>query len=332
MIKNKNIKVFASSEFPEIGLQLLNKAGFTVKSWKENKPISKEELINRLQDFHVLFCTSTIKIDKEFLDACTHLDMISQFAAGYDNVDVLEATKLGIPIGYTPNAMSDATADIAFGLMIATARNMFFMHNTIPKGEWGNFNPKANLGIELKNKTIGILGLGRIGIEMAKRCKGAYNMNILYHNRNPNLTYEEELNAKFVDFDTLLEHSDIISVHCSLNEKTRGIFNKAAFKKMKSTSIFINTSRGQVHNENDLTEALKSGEIWGAGLDVTDPEPMRFDNPLLTLKNVTVLPHIGSATVEARNEMSRLAALNIIEFYKYKKMPHIINPNAVKNN
>jgi glyoxylate reductase len=243
----------------------------------------------------------------------------------------LEATKLGIPIGYTPNAMSNATADIAFGLMIATARNMFYMHNTISKGEWGHFKPKANLGIELKNKTLGVFGLGRIGIEMAKRCKGAYNMNVLYHNRKPIGNDEMDLNAKFVDFDSLLQDSDIISVHCSLSAFTREIFNKKAFKKMRSTSIFINTSRGKVHHEKDLIEALRTNEIWGAGLDVTDPEPMRSDNPLLTMKNVTVLPHVGSATIEARDEMSRLAAVNIIAYFKNKKIPHLISPKAIKN-
>src|SRR5690606_33045899 len=197
------------------------------------------------------------------------------------------------------------------------------------KGEWTYFKPKANLGIELKNKTLGIFGLGRIGIEMAKRCKGAYNMDIIYTNSKPNLDAEKEIDARYVDFQTLLLESDVISVHSSLNKQTEGIFNKDAFSKMKPTSIFINTSRGMVHNELDLIEALNTNSIWGAGLDVTNPEPMLPNNPLLEMENVCVLPHIGSATIEARNDMARLAATNIIEYYKNNNVPHIINPEVL---
>ncbi|MCP4673873.1 MAG: D-glycerate dehydrogenase, partial [Desulfobacula sp.] len=260
---------------------------------------------------------------------CSHLKIISQYAVGYDNIDILEATKIGIPIGYTPDAMSDATADTAFGLMIAVSRKMFYLHKTILNKQWSYFRPTANLGFELKNKTLGILGMGRIGMEMAKRCKGAYNMDIIYHNRKINHAAQKKFNATSVSFDDLLGLSDIISVHCSLNDQTKGIFNKSAFSRMKQSAIFINTSRGLVHNETDLIEALNSSKIWGAGLDVTDPEPMESDNPLLSMENVAVLPHIGSGTMEARDEMARLAALNIIEFYKNKKVPNIVNPEVL---
>jgi glyoxylate reductase len=218
--------------------------------------------------------------------------------------------------------MSNATADIAFGLMIATAKKMFYMHKTIAKGEWDFFRPKANLGFELKNKTLGIFGLGRIGKEMSMRCRGAYNMNIIYHNRTPNTEAEKFLNANLVSFDELLKQSDVLSVHCSLTHETQGVFNKKIFSKMKPQSIFINTARGGIHNEKDLIEALEEGIIWGAGLDVTNPEPMDPKNPLLSMPNVSVLPQIGSATVEARNEMSRLAAMNVIEFYKNNHIPN----------
>jgi glyoxylate reductase len=156
-------------------------------------------------------------------------------------------------------------------------------------------------------------------------------MRILYHNRKPNPASELDLDAEYVDFRTLLRQSDVISVHCSLTEETKGIFNKEVFSQMKSTSIFINTSRGSVHNEADLIEALQSGMIWGAGLDVTNPEPMQPDNPLLQMENVSVLPHVGSATVETRDKMARLAAMNIIEFYKSKSIPHIVNPETLKH-
>ncbi|MDZ7775353.1 MAG: NAD(P)-dependent oxidoreductase [Bacteroidales bacterium] len=156
-----------------------------------------------------------------------------------NNIDIREATRLGIPVGFTPDAMTEATADIAFGLMIATARKMFYLHKTIIEGNWKTFTPTANLGIELKNKTIGIFGMGRIGTAMARRCKGAYNMDIIYHSRQQKPQAEQELGARKVDFETLLKNSDIISLHTSLNENTKGIFDKTAFAGMKNSALFI---------------------------------------------------------------------------------------------
>ncbi len=323
-----NIKVFITRDIPSVGIELLKMEGFNVSVWPNDWPIRQSELIEEAKKVNALLTLLNDTIDKNFLNECKHLDIISQFAAGYDNIDITEATRLGIPVGYAPGAMSDATADVAFGLMIATSRKMFYMHKTIGKGEWGYFRPKANLGIELKNKTLGIFGLGRIGMQMAIRCKGAYNMKIIYCNRKPNAD-AEHLGALHVSFEELLQQSDVLSVHCALTEETKGVFNKAAFAKMKPGSIFINTARGAIHNEPDLMDALNTGTIWGAGLDVTNPEPMNADNPLLSMPNVAVLPHIGSATVEARNEMSRLAAINIVEFYKNNKVPNIVNPETI---
>jgi glyoxylate reductase len=211
--------------------------------------------------------------------------------------------------------------------MLAASRKAFHLHKSIARREWTFFRPKAHLGIELKNKTLGIFGLGRIGLEMAKRCKGAYNMNIIYCNRSRNSLAEELLKARKASFDELLAQSDVISVHCSLNNETRGIFNISAFEKMKKNAIFINTARGPVHNEADLLEALQKNIIWGAGLDVTNPEPINPDNPLLSMENVAVLPHIGSATIEARDKMSLMCAENIIKGLRSERLPNIINPD-----
>lgn len=325
------IKIFITRDIPAIGIELLKKAGFKVSVWPHDRPMAAHELIEEGKKANALITITTDAINSYFLNECRNLGIISQFGAGVDNIDIAEATRLGIPLGNAPGAMSNATADIAFGLMIAVSRKFFYMHKTIAKGEWTHFRPKANLGMELKNKTLGIFGLGRIGFEMAKRCKGAYDMNILYTNRSPNEKAEKTLQAKKVSFNELLQQSDIISVHSVLSQETKGIFNKDVFEKMKPTSIFINTARGPVHNEPDLIEALNKGTIWGAGLDVTNPEPMKPDNPLLEMENVAVLPHIGSATIEARNEMSRLAAMNIIEFYRGNKIPNQINPQVLKN-
>ncbi|WP_139795749.1 2-hydroxyacid dehydrogenase [Desulfocicer vacuolatum] len=326
----KGKKILITRNFPDAGIKMLEEQGFCITLWDSKIPMTQPELIEKAKKHNAVFCTMTEKIDAHFLNECRHLEIISQFAVGYDNIDISEATRRGIPVGYTPNAMNQATADIAFGLMIATARKMFYTHNTISKDQWKTFQPKAFLGMELMNKTLGIVGMGRIGMEMAKRCRGAYDMEILYHNRSPNPVAQERFNARLTGFDQLLAKSDIVSVHCALTPETREMFNRAAFEKMKSSAIFINTARGMVHNETDLIHALETGQIWGAGLDVTNPEPMDKDNSLLSMENVCVLPHIGSATVESRNTMSIMAATNIIEFYRNGTMPTVVNPEVLK--
>jgi len=323
-------KILVTRAFPRVGIKMLEKEGFDITLWDSPVPMTQPELIEKAKQHHAIFCTMTEKIDAHFLNQCSHLDIISQFAVGYDNIDIPEATRLGIPVGFTPNAMNQATADIAFGLMIATARKMFHCHKTILKDQWKTFQPKAFRGMELMNKTLGIVGMGRIGMEVAKRCQGAYDMNILYHNRTPNPEAEQRFNARFTGFDDLLAQSDIVSVHCVLAPETREMFNREAFGKMKSSALFINTARGMIHNETDLIKALEQGDIWGAGLDVTSPEPMDKDNPLLSMENVCVLPHIGSATRESRDTMSIMAATNIIEFYHNGTVPTIVNPEVLK--
>ncbi|MEO6453186.1 MAG: D-glycerate dehydrogenase [Ginsengibacter sp.] len=329
--KPNEIKILLTRDIPAIGIELLQNEGFDVSVWPHDRPMNPEELLEGAMKVNALLTLSTDNhMDAKFLNQCKHLDIISQFAAGYDNIDIPEASRLGIPIGNTPGAMSDSTADIAFGLMIAVSRKMFYLHKSIAKGEWKAFQPKANLGIELKNKTLGVFGLGRIGMQMAIRCKGAYNMKIIYCKRKPNIEAEKLLEASFVSFDELLQQSDVLSVHSGLNDETRGIFNKDAFSKMRPNSIFINTARGGMHNEPDLLEALQAGTIWGAGLDVTNPEPIDANSPLLFMPNVAILPHVGSGTVESRNEMSRVAAMNIIEFYKNNNVPYIVNPGVME--
>lgn len=322
-------KVLVTRMFPDSGIQLLKKEGFDLTLWDRERPMTPEELIRDAGRHDALLCTLTEKIDSQFLNACSHLEIISQFAVGFDNIDVAAATALKIPVGYTPDAMSEATADIAFGLMIAVARKMFFNHRLILSGDWGYFNPTGFLGVELKGRTLGILGLGRIGKKMAQRCRGAYDMQVIYHNRKPAPETAKDLDARYVSFDELLARSDVLSVHCALTPETRQIFDFDAFKRMKKTAIFINTARGPVHNETDLLKAMQGKEILGAGLDVTDPEPMDRNHPLLLMENVCILPHIGSATHEARNQMSVMAAENIIEFYRSGKVPTIVNPQVL---
>ena len=322
------IKILVTRRFPDIGTDILTRQGFRLTQWPEERPMTYEELCSRVPGHHALFCTLTDRIDRDLIRANPQLQLISQFAVGYDNIDIEAATEAGIPVGFTPDVMSEATADIAFGLMIATARKMFYHHKRILEGGWQSFTPCGHLGMEMTGKTLGIFGMGRIGMKMARRCAGAYNMDVIYHSRSNHTDAEREFGAKKVSFDALLEQSDVISVHSVLSPETRGIFNAAAFERMKPSALFINTARGPVHNETDLQAALESGGIGGAGLDVTDPEPMDKAHPLLNMENVCILPHIGSGTREARDEMARLAAENIVAFYTTGRLVHTVNPEV----
>ncbi|MEO1011960.1 MAG: D-glycerate dehydrogenase [Bacteroidota bacterium] len=319
------MKVLVCLNIPESGPELLRQAGLEVDQWREDLPMSSETLNARAKHYEALLCTSNYTIDTEFLKQNRHLKIISQYAAGYDNIDVTAAVRYGIPIANAPNSMTDATADIAFGLLLAVSRKMFYMHRTISKGEWRHFRPQAHLGMELKGKTLGVFGMGKIGFEFAKRCRGAYDMPVLYCNRTQNNLAETQLNAKKVGFKELLRHSDVVSVHSALTSETHKRFDSRAFGLMKKEAIFINTARGGIHNEIDLIDSLRNGEIWGAGLDVTDPEPMHPDNPLLNMENVAVTPHIGSATVTARDRMSLYAAQNILACYRGEPIPYLVN-------
>ncbi|MEO8721503.1 MAG: D-glycerate dehydrogenase [Ginsengibacter sp.] len=322
------MKVFITRQIPEIGLINLQNAGIEILEWKEKRELTQPELIKYCKKCDALLSAGYNKIDAHFLNECKHLKVIALHSAGYDNVDIPEADRLRIPVGNTPGILSGSTADTAFLLMLAVSRKAFFLHKKIIRDDWKFFEPTANLGIDLSGKILGIYGLGNIGFEMAKRCIGAYNMKVIYHNRNKNYQAENELHAAYVSFDDLLKNSDVISVHANLSNETTNKFNKSAFEKMKRTSIFINTARGGIHNEEYLINALESKTIWGAGLDVTNPEPMKKDNPLLTMANVAVLPHIGSATFETRNEMSRIASENIIAGLEGKRIPFAVNPEV----
>lgn len=293
--------------------------------WEEERSLNGEELVKKLKDFDLLLNIGTTKLDQSIFENSKHLKGIALMSVGYDHVDIVSATKAKIPVSNTPDVLSGATADTAFLLMLAVSRDAFMHHKRIEKGDWKHFSPTANLGQELNGKTLGIFGLGRIGIEMAKKSIGAYGMKIIYHNRNRNTEAEQELNATYVSFEELLSQSDVISVHANLSEQTKGIFNRYAFKLMKSSAIFINTARGGLHDEEDLREALVNGQIWGVGLDVTNPEPMAKDNPLLNMQRVCILPHIGSATLETRVKMAQMASENIVAVAKGKQMPQVLD-------
>jgi glyoxylate reductase len=321
------MNIFITRIIHPAGVQLLEEAGFKVKQWSEKRKLSQSELIAECKEADALLSAGQ-QLNADFLKASKHLKVIALHSVGYDNIDIDTATELHIAVGNTPGVLSGATADTAFLLMIAAARNAFYMNRTIIEGKWDFFEPTANLGTDLSGGTLGIFGLGKIGIEMAKRCAGAFGMKILYHNRSHNEEAEKLLGAELVSFEELLNRSDVISVHTALTPETEGKFNMAAFKLMKPGAIFVNTARGSIHNEDDLIIALEQKIIWGAGLDVTNPEPMKPDSPLLKMPNVAVLPHIGSATEGTRKAMAELAAKNIIAGVNGQEIPYPVNPEV----
>ena len=321
------MNVFITRVIPEDIKQSIIDQGHEVKEWKEQRVMTDQELIEHCKDSDAILCISQ-KLDAKFFEKCSHLKVVATNSVGFDHIDIEKATALKIPIGNTPNVLSKATSDIAFLLMQTVARKALFWHKEILNGQWDFLDPFKDLGLDLQGKTLGIFGLGRIGLDLAKSAKGAFDMPIIYHNRHKNEDAEAEIDAKYVSFDELLAQSDVISVHANLNEENEGIFNMDAFEKMKSTAIFINTARGGLHNETDLLKALLEGVIWGAGLDVTNPEPMDRNNPLLEMKNAVVLPHIGSATLETRLAMVKLSIENILAGLKDERLPECVNPEV----
>lgn len=321
-------KVFISRRIPNKAIETLKSAGIEVKVWGSAIPPTKDELAEHTAQADALICMLSDAIDSDFLLKNKHLKVISNYAVGFNNIDITTATELGIPIGNTPDVLTEATADHAFTLMLSVARKILDSNRSISDGKWKNWEPMGFLGQDLRGRTLGIAGMGRIGQELARLCYDAFGMKILYFSNASKPEMDRKFGAKKVDFVDLLSQSDVISVHTSLNEKTKGIFDKKAFQQMKKSAIFINTSRGEVHNEADLTEALSNGEIWGAGLDVSNPEPMQHDNPLLMMQNVVITPHIASATIDTRANMAFIAAQNIIKGLKNEKLVGFVNPQV----
>jgi len=326
--ENRYMKVFINKIIPEEGLNLLREAGVEITMWQEERLLSREEVIKFCLDHDAFLNVSQKGVDADFFRQCSHLKVMALHSVGFDNVDVSAATRWKVPVGNTPGVLNRATAEIALLLMLTVSRKALYMHKKIAQGGWGISQPTQDLGIDLVGKTLGIVGLGRIGAELGRICKHALHMNIIYYNRGTNPEAENELGAVKVPFDELLAQSDVVSVHTALTPETKGMFGTEEFRKMKNSAIFINTARGAVHREAELTQALEQGLIWGVGLDVTDPEPMSKTNPLLSMENAVVFPHIGSSTTETRNAMSRLAAENIIAGLQGKRIPYPVNPEV----
>jgi glyoxylate reductase len=320
-------RVFVSRIIPAAGLDKI-RAACDAEVWPEPLPPPYDVLRDKVRDCEGLVSLLTDRIDAALLDAAPKLKVVSNFAVGFNNIDVAAATARGIAVGNTPGVLTDATADMAFALLICAARRIVEGHAYTLSGQWQTWEPLGHLGQDLAGRTLGVVGMGRIGYALARRCRLGWDMTVLYHDVHRNDKAETQLQARRVAFDTLLAQSDFVSVHTDLNDSTRGLFNAQSFRKMKRTAVFVNTARGPIVDENALYEALKDGVIFAAGLDVTDPEPPRLDNPLLTLPNCIVAPHIASATVGTRNAMAEICAANLLAGITGQKLPHGVNPEV----
>lgn len=321
--------VFITRKVSDEAINML-KEMFEVGIWDGDEPVSRERLMLEAEKADGLYVMLTDKIDKELLDKAKNLKVISTLAVGYDNIDIKTATEKGIVVTHTPGVLSNATADLTFGLLMDTARRLSEANRFLRDGEWKSWSPMLMAGQEIYGSTIGIIGMGRIGEAVAKRATG-FDMKILYHNRNRKPDVEETLGAEYRSLDDLLKESDFVVLLTPLTNETANLIGERELKLMKSSAIFINASRGATVDEEALYQALKNRTIWAAGLDVLRQEPIPMDHPFLTLDNVVLLPHIGSASIKTRNRMSMLAAEGVKDVLVGKEPQHVVNKEVLKN-
>jgi glyoxylate reductase len=300
-------KVLVTREIPEAGLQPLEDFDVTVLS---EAPPERDELLEAASGAEGVLSTVTEKIDGEFMDAAGDgLKVVANLAVGYDNVDVEAANERGVIVTNTPGVLDETTADVAFMLLLAAARRLGESERVLRAGRWEWWGPKLFMGPDVWGKKLGIVGLGRIGQAVARRAKG-FDMEILYYNRSRKEEAEQELGARYLGLDELLETADFVSIHTPLTEETQHLIGRAELEKMKSEAVLVNTSRGPVVDEDALADALAEGRIFAAGLDVYEEEP-KVHPKLLELENAVLAPHIGSGSIETRNKMAALAAENL---------------------
>lgn len=297
--------------------------------WPDELPPCRQAILEHVRGMDGLLCLLTDRIDAEVLEtAGPELKVISNHAVGVDNIDMHAATARRIPVGNTPGILTDATADMAFALLLAAARRVVEGNRLVKAGGWKTWSPDFMLGADLTGATLGIVGFGRIGRAVARRA-GGFGMRILFTDPAP-AAPEPGVTAVQVDLDTLLYESDFISLHTPLTEETRGLINSDSLGRMKPTAVLVNTSRGPVVDQEALYKALSAKRIFAAALDVTDPEPLPPESPLLTLDNCIVAPHIASASWRTRENMSRMAAENLIAGLKGEKLPNCVNPEVYR--
>jgi glyoxylate reductase len=314
-------KVFIARQLPRIAQERLDQvADYNIHPGK--LPPTREELLSGVQGCTGILCLLSDRIDAEVMDAAgPQLRVISNFAVGVNNIDISEAHRRGIAVGNTPDVLTEATADIAVALLLAASRNFRSAMQAARDGNWKTWEPLGWIGQDLDGKTIGIVGMGRIGQSVAKKMHAAWNMQVLYTSRSEKNHRGIPSNARRTTLDDLLKHSDFISLHVPLSEQTRHLISQPQLSLMKPSAVLVNTARGEIIDQNALVEALEQNRIFAAGLDVCTPEPLPLDHPLHRLPNCVLLPHIGSATYKTRDAMARRAADNLIAGLAGRPLP-----------
>ncbi len=307
-------KVFITRRLPFVAKEILQEK-FDVYGSDKNESYPNNMLSSIVADYDAVIATVSEKFDKSILEQKGNLKVISNYAVGLDNIDVKYAQSVGITVYNTPDVVTDSTADLTFAILLSLIRKISYASDFVKKDKWKAWDPELYLGEELSGKVFGILGFGKIGQAVAKRAAG-FGLDINYCNHSIK-SFDPSLKqiVKSTGLNELLETSDYLSIHLPLKDETKGFINKQTINKMKKKPIILNMARGDIVNTNDLIEALKAGKIRGAGLDVTSPEPLPGNNPLCHFHNCVVVPHIGTATQECRNNMARLAAQNIMNHF-----------------
>jgi glyoxylate reductase len=303
-------RVFVTRGLPGTAVDRLAEA-HEVDLWPDPDPPPREALLEHASPADALLTQLTDPVDATLLDAAPRLRAIANYAVGFDNIDILAATERGIPVGNTPDVLTETTAELAFALMLAVARRIVEADAYVRDGRWGPWRPDLLLGHDLNGSTLGIVGFGRIGRAVARRADG-FGMTAIHG----------------IPLDELLERSDFVSLHVPFTPQTRGLIGASELARMKPTAILVNTARGPIVDTNALAEALRDGAIGGAGLDVTDPEPLPGDHPLLAAPNLVVAPHIGSASHRTREAMADIAVENLLAALAGERMPHCANPEV----
>ncbi|MGA2973343.1 MAG: D-glycerate dehydrogenase [Candidatus Bathyarchaeia archaeon] len=294
------------------------------KTWDGELPPPRDTILENIISSDGLLCLLTDKIDAQLMDKAPKLKVISNCAVGFDNIDIDAATKRGIVVGNTPGVLTETTADFAFALMMAAARRVAEGDRNVRAGKWKTWGPMILLGQDVYGSTLGIIGMGRIGAAVARRAKG-FGMKIMYYDVIRQPQTEKELGLEYVEIGKVLAESDFITLHTNLSPQTYHLIGPEQFKRMKRNCILINTSRGPIVDNMALYEALRDGKIAYAALDVTEPEPISIDHPLLTLDNIIIAPHIASASVTTRTKMAMIAAENLIAGLKGEMLPNPVN-------
>jgi glyoxylate reductase len=320
-------RVYITRRIPDQGFDLIRAFCDTIV-WQEDAPPPRVELLRQARDCDGLVCLLTDTIDGALLDACPRLRVVSNLAAGFDNIDVPAATARGVLVGATPDVLTETTADFAFALLLAVARRVVEGVDEARSGQWRTWGPMHLLGADTHHATLGLIGLGRIGQEMAKRARG-FEMRVLYSAPHRREDVERELGVTYATLDDLLAQAEFVSLHTPLTPQTRHLMNRERFTQMRPPAVLINTARGPVVETAALVEALRTGQIAAAALDVTDPEPLPADHPLLSMPNCIVTPHIASASRATRGAMAELAARNLIAGLNGESLPAGLNNQVV---